>query len=59
MFSSRTRRILGLILLLVSLAILLWGLWPMAETTRVLPVNPGDMTLPTPEGYLWGVRAVL
>jgi hypothetical protein len=55
MFTTRTRRILGLILLLISLAVLLWGLWPMVETTRVLPVNPADMQLPTPEGYLWGL----
>ncbi len=59
MFTRRSRRILGLILLLISLALLLWGLWPMTETTRVLPVNPGDMQLPTPEGYLWGLWMLL
>jgi hypothetical protein len=37
------------------LALLLWGLWPMTETTCALPVNPAICSS-HPEGYLWGLR---
>jgi hypothetical protein len=44
---------LGLIILLISLAVLIWGLWPYAYQTRIEPIRPGDMQLPTPESFLW------
>jgi hypothetical protein len=46
------RRILGLVILLISLALLVWGLWPMDRISRILPVSPMDMQLPTPESFL-------
>ena len=46
MDKAKIRRILGIIILLVSLVILLWGLWPLANEVRTVPVAPGDMQLP-------------
>lgn len=53
MSDHRWRQVLGLIVLLVSLAILIWGFWPYADQTRVMPIQPADMLLPTPESFLW------
>ena len=49
----RVWRILGLVLLLVSLILLCWGFWPLGDTRQVLPVPPSDLQLPTPQGGLW------
>ena len=46
MSGKKVRLILGLLLLLVSLAILLWSLWPLATEVRSVPLAPEDMQLP-------------
>jgi hypothetical protein len=46
------RRLLALLLLLVSLVLLVWGLWPGLELTKVLPIPPAEMQLPTPAGWI-------
>jgi hypothetical protein len=48
----RWRLIIGMIILLVSLLILAWGIWPFADLTRSTPVQPAEMQLPTPESFL-------
>jgi len=53
MSTRNWRRVLGLIVLLISLALLVWGFWPYADQTRVMPIRPSDLQLPTPESYLW------
>lgn len=45
------RRILGLIILLISLAVLIWGLLPAAAGVQTVPILPADMQLPA--GWLW------
>jgi len=49
---KRARRILGIMILLISLLILIWGLWPFAAQIRSLPVSPTEMQLPTPGSLL-------
>jgi hypothetical protein len=49
----RWLHVIGFVILLLSLAILIWGLWPFADLTRSTPVRPGDMQLPTPESFFW------
>jgi len=49
----RWRRIIGMIILLVSVAILIWGIWPYTDLTRSAPIQPAQMQLPTPESFLW------
>jgi len=45
---KRIRVALGVIILLISLCILAWSFWPARRETRILPVYPTEMTLPTP-----------
>ena len=59
MTKTQVRRIIGILILLVSLAILLWGLWPVASEIRMLPVSPTEMQLPQPGGLLPGFLGVL
>jgi hypothetical protein len=49
------RRVIGLIVLIVSLTILLWAIWPTGSQVRVTPIGPGDISLPTPSGLLLGL----
>jgi hypothetical protein len=46
------RRLIVIIIFLLSLSILVWSIWPFEETTQVLPISPEDMQLPTPGIYL-------
>ncbi|HJS18956.1 MAG TPA: hypothetical protein VJ785_09405 [Anaerolineales bacterium] len=49
--TRRMRILLGLLILAVSLSILLWGLWPARRETRVQPIPPADLQLPTPASF--------
>ena len=46
------RRVLAILILLLSLALLIWGLWPWFEFSNVVPVPPSEMQLPTPGGWV-------
>ena len=46
------RRMLAVILLLASLVLLAWGLWPELVQSIELPISPSDMQLPTPSGWI-------
>ena len=56
---KKARRILGILILVIALAILLWGIWPFEEATRTVPIPPHNLGLPTPEGFLPGLWARL
>lgn len=49
--SRRLRIILGLLILLVSLSLLIWGLLPARRETRIQPIPPAELQLPTPESF--------
>ena len=49
---TRARRLIGLLILLVSLALLCWGLWPFGHLVQTVPLRPTDMQLPPPDGLL-------
>lgn len=51
MVSLRIRRVVGIIILLISLALLLWGFWPLGDAARSVPVLPTHMQLPEPAGW--------
>ena len=53
MILGKWRRIVGILILLISLAILAWGFWPYASVTRSVPIQPADLQLPTPESFIW------
>ncbi len=51
----KLRIAIGLTLLVISLALLAWGLWPAAYERHTLKVPPAEMTLPTPSSFVpWG-----
>lgn len=48
----KLRIILGIVLLVLSVAVLAWGFWPNAHVRRTLTVPPSEMTLPTPSSFV-------
>ena len=58
MSKRRIRLILALVVLVISLALLIWGLWPLAHLTRILPLPPGDLQLPTPDSFWLGMLPI-
>jgi hypothetical protein len=44
----RIRIILGIGILVLSLALLLWGLLPARREIRTQPISPADLQLPVP-----------
>ena len=49
---ARFRRLIGILILLVSLALLCWGLWPLGHLSQTVPLRPTEMQLPTPGSLL-------
>lgn len=44
----RLRIVLGILILFLSIALLVWGFMPLERVTRTQPISPSDMQLPTP-----------
>jgi hypothetical protein len=49
--TRRVRIVLGLLILAVSLALLAWSLWPVPRETRLQPIPPEGLQLPTPSSF--------
>ncbi len=49
--TRKLRIFLGLLILVVSLTLLVWSLWPVEYETRTQPVEPSQMQLPTPSSF--------
>ncbi len=49
------RRWFAVLLVILSIILLVWGLWPAGAAVQILPLNPSDMQIPTPEGLLPGL----
>ena len=58
MNKSRIRLILAAALLVISLMALAWGLLPGERTVLHQRIQPTEMQLPTPQGYLPQAEAV-
>lgn len=50
--SRRIRIILGIAVLILSIALLLWGLLPPKREIRTQPISPSELQLPTPSSFL-------
>jgi hypothetical protein len=50
--SRRIRILLGIIILTLSILLLVWGFAPARHETRVQPISPAELQLPTPETFL-------
>lgn len=46
------RILLGLLIIVLSLALLIWGFMPLERVTRTQPISPADLQLPTPSSLL-------
>lgn len=44
----RIRIALGLIIVVLSIALLVWGFFPARRETRTQPISPSELQLPTP-----------
>jgi hypothetical protein len=44
----RLRIVLGIGILILSIALLLWGLLPARREVRTQPISPADLQLPAP-----------
>jgi len=53
--SKKLRLVLAIFLLAISLSLLLWAMLPTLTESRVLPISPNDLQLPTPSAlvYYW------
>jgi hypothetical protein len=49
--SRKFRIILGLTILLISASLLVWGFLPARRETRVQPIPPAELQLPTPASF--------
>jgi hypothetical protein len=50
--SRRIRILLGLLILVISISLLIWGLLPARHETRVQPIPPAELQLPTPASFI-------
>jgi hypothetical protein len=48
----RVRILLGMIILIVSILLLLWGFLPARHEVRSQLISPTDLQLPTPASFL-------
>jgi len=50
---KKPRIILALLLLALSISLLVWASLPVLTESRVVPVAPGDLQLPTPSAFIY------
>lgn len=46
--NRRLRIIVGILILVLSLTLLIWGFMPLDRITRTQPISPSDLQVPTP-----------
>jgi len=54
----RVRIIVGILILTVSIALLIWAYKPLERETRTQPLNPSELQLPTPISLLTPLELV-
>jgi len=57
--SRRIRILIGVLLLTISFALLVWGFAPTRREIRTQPIAPNELQLPTPETFLFPFEAFL
>jgi len=50
---KKLRLILAVLVLLISLSLLIWASLPLLSESRVVPIPPGDLQLPTPSAFIY------
>ncbi|GAB4451563.1 MAG: hypothetical protein OHK0041_14390 [Anaerolineales bacterium] len=56
--NRKLRILIGILILALSLALLIWGFMPLERVTRTQPISPFDLQLPTPSSLLTPLAAV-
>ncbi|MGE5642207.1 MAG: hypothetical protein ACM3Y8_04275 [Byssovorax cruenta] len=51
--SRRVRILLGLLILAISISLLIWGFLPARRETRIQPISPAELQLPTPVSFFF------
>jgi hypothetical protein len=46
------RRMVGILILLLSLALLIWAFWPIEQINLTVPIPLQNMQMPTPAGLI-------
>jgi hypothetical protein len=49
--SRKLRIALGVLLLAISISLLIWGFLPARRETRIQPIPPAELQLPTPASF--------
>lgn len=49
--TSKVRLILVIVILTISISLLIWGFAPARRETRVQPISPSELQLPTPSTF--------
>lgn len=57
--TRRIRILLGVVILAISLALLIWGFAPTRKEIRTQPIPPSELQLPTPSSFLPMMQAVV
>ena len=47
----RVRIIAGIVIVIISLALLIWGLLPLRREVRTQPISPTELQLPSPSSF--------
>jgi len=55
----RVRIILGMIILIFSIILLLWGFLPARHEVRSQPISPTELQLPTPTSFRFDTASPL
>lgn len=42
---------LGIIIVILSILLLIWGFWPTRHEIRTQPISPAELQLPTPASF--------
>ena len=48
----RVRILVGIAILIISMALLIWGLLPSRREVRTQPISPTELQLPSPSSFL-------
>jgi hypothetical protein len=57
--SRNVRIVLGLLILAISISLLIWGFLPARRETRVQPIPPAELQLPTPASFRFDTASPL
>jgi len=55
----RARILLGVIILILSIVLLIWGFRPARHEIRSQPISPTELQLPTPVSFLFDTASLL